>query len=107
MPDFDAAVQQAVHRIQPVGQMWALFDAARSIGFKSVGLDLVFGLPRQTPEPFDRTLDQITRLRLDRIALRACTHLLQKFKPQRRILPAGLPTEGARRLMLSRSSSAF
>ena len=105
--DFDPAVQQAVHRIQPVEQVCALVDAARSIGFKSVNLDLMFGLPRQTPESFDRTLDQTIRLRPDRIALRAYTHRPQQFKPQRRILPAELPTEGARRLMLSRSFSAF
>ena len=105
--DFDAAVQQAVHRIQPVERLFLLVESARSIGFKSVSLDLLFGLPRQTPESFDRTLDQITRLRPDRIALHAYTHLPQKFKPQRRILPAELPTEGARRLMLSRSFAAF
>ena len=105
--DFDAAVQQAVHRVQPVELVFALVEAARSIGFKSVNLELMFGLPRQTPESFDRTLDQITRLRPDRIALYAYTHFPQKFKPQRRILPAELPTEDARRLMLSRSFSAF
>ena len=105
--DFDAAVQQAVHRIQPVERVFSLVDAARSIGFKSVNLDLMFGLPRQTPESFDRTLEQITHLRPDRITLHAYTHLPQQFKPQRRILPAELPTEDARRLMLSRSFSAF
>ena len=105
--DFDAAVQQAVHRIQPVERVFSLVESARSIGFKSVNLDLMFGLPRQTPESFDRTLDQITCLRPDRIALHAYTHLPQQFKPQRRILSAELPTEGARRLMLSRSFAAF
>ena len=105
--DFDAAVQQAVHRIHPAGQVFALVDAARSIGFKSVKLDLMLGLPRQTPESFDSTLEQTIRLQPDRIALHAYTHLPEQFKPQRRIAPAELPTEGARRLMRSRALLAF
>lgn len=105
--DFDAAVQQAVHRIHPAEQVFALVDAARSIGFKSVNLDLMLGLPRQTPESFDRTLDQVIRLQPDRIALHAYTHLPEQFKPQRRILRAELPAEGARRLMQSRALLAF
>ena len=105
--DFDAAVQQAIHRVQPVERVFSLVESARALGFKSVNLEIMFGLPRQTPESFDHTLDQITRLRPDRIALHAYSHFPQRFKSQRRILPAELPTDGARRLMLSRSLSAF
>jgi len=108
--DFDPAVQQAVHcvhRIQPVEQVFSLVESARFLGFKSVNLQLMFGLPRQTPESFDRTLAQVTSLQPDRIALYAYTHLPQPFRPHRRTAPAELPSEGARRLMLSRSLSAF
>lgn len=105
--DFDPAVQKAVHRIQPAEQVFALVEAARLIGFESVNLDLIYGLPQQTPESFDRTLAQVTKIRPDRIALYAYTHLPQRFKPQRRISVAELPTAGARRTMLSRSLSAF
>ena len=108
--DFDPAVQQAahcVHRIQPVEEVFSLVKSARCLGFKSVNLQLMFGLPQQTPESFDRTLEQITSLQPDRIALYAYTHLPQQFRSHRRTVPTELPTEGARGLMLSRSLSVF
>ena len=67
----------------------------------------MFGLPQQTPESFNRTLAQITRLQPDRIALYAYTHLPQQFKSHRRTVLTELPTEDAKGLMLSRSLSAF
>ena len=105
--DFDAAVQKAVHRIQPFEQVRALVEAARLLGFKSINVDLMYGLPQQTPESFERTLAQVTQLRPDRIALYAYVHSPQRFKPQRRISVAELPTAQAMRTMLSRSLSAF
>lgn len=105
--DFDPAVQKAVHRVQPAGQVFSLVEAARSIGFESVNIDLIYGLPRQTPESFDRTLAQVTQLRPDRIALYAYAHLPQRFKPQRRIMVAELPAALAKLSMLSRSLSSF
>lgn len=105
--DFDAAVQKAVHRIQPFEQVRALVEAARLLGFKSINVDLMYGLPQQTPESFERTLAQVTELRPDRIALYAYAHRPQRFKPQRRISVAELPTPEARLTMLSRSLSAF
>jgi oxygen-independent coproporphyrinogen-3 oxidase len=105
--DFDAAVQKAVHRIQPAEQVFSLVESARSLGFESVNIDLIYGLPRQTPESFDRTLAQICALRPDRIALYGYAHLPQRFKPQRRIAEAELPPAGAKLDMLSRSLAAF
>ena len=105
--DFDPAVQKAVHRIQPAEQVFLLMDAARLIGFESINIDLIYGLPQQTPESFDRTLEQAVQLRPDRIALYAYAHLPQCFKPQRRIDVAELPEAGAKISMLSRSLSAF
>ena len=105
--DFDPAVQKAVHRIQPAEQVFALVDAAREIGFESVNVDLIYGLPQQSPESFDRTLEQVTRLRPDRIALYAYAHLPERFKPQRRIIAAELPQAGAKVSMLARSLAAF
>ncbi|MFY3385556.1 oxygen-independent coproporphyrinogen III oxidase [Paracidovorax sp. MALMAid1276] len=105
--DFDAEVQKAVHRIQPAEQVFALVDAARGLGFESINVDLIYGLPRQTPESFDRTLAQVARLRPDRIALYAYAHLPERFKPQRRIVPAELPAASAKVSMLSRSLDAF
>jgi len=105
--DFDPAVQKAVHRIQPSEQVFALVEAARARGFESINVDLIYGLPRQSPESFDRTLAQINQLRPDRIALYAYAHLPQRFKPQRRIAAQDLPSGAAKVSMLSRSLASL
>jgi oxygen-independent coproporphyrinogen-3 oxidase len=105
--DFDLAVQKAVHRLQPAAQVFAMVEAARNRGFESVNVDLIYGLPRQSPESFDRTLAQITSLRPDRVALYAYAHLPERFKPQRRIDAAELPSGAAKVAMLSRSLTAL
>ena len=105
--DFDPAVQKAVHRIQPAEQVFDLMRAARERGFESVNADLIYGLPLQSPESFDRTIRQVIDLRPDRIALYAYAHLPERFKPQRRIATAEIPTGGAKISMLSHSLAAF
>ena len=105
--DFDPVVQKAVHRIQPADQVFALVEASRRLGFESVNVDLIYGLPLQTPESFDRTLAQVNRLRPDRIALYAYAHLPERFKPQRRIHAEDLPAGAAKVAMLSRSLDAL
>lgn len=105
--DFDPAVQKAVHRVQPTEQVFALVEAARARGFDSINIDLIYGLPRQSPESFDRTLAQVNQLRPDRIALYAYAHLPERFKPQRRISAGDLPDAAAKVSMLSRSLTAF
>lgn len=105
--DFDPDVQKAVHRIQPAGQVFELMAHARAVGFDSVNVDLIYGLPRQTPESFARTLRQVRDLRPDRIALYAYAHLPERFKPQRRIIWADLPDAGAKVAMLAQSLAAF
>jgi oxygen-independent coproporphyrinogen-3 oxidase len=105
--DFDAAVQKAVHRVQPAEQVFELMQAARQQGFESVNVDLIYGLPQQTPESFDRTLVQVAQLAPDRIALYAYAHLPERFKPQRRIAAADLPSAGAKVSMLANSLAAF
>ena len=105
--DFDPEVQKAVHRIQPTEQVFSLVASARAIGFDSINVDLIYGLPKQTPDSFDRTLAQVAELRPDRIALYAYAHLPERFKPQRRIVWADLPMASAKVSMLSRSLEAF
>jgi len=105
--DFEPAVQKAVHRIQPADQVFKLVEVARRLGFESVNVDLIYGLPLQTAESFDRTLDQVKRLRPDRIALYAYAHLPERFKPQRRIHASELPTAEGNVNMLSRSLAAL
>jgi len=89
--DFDPEVQKAVHRVQPYEQVAELMQAARTLGFDSINADLIYGLPRQTLASFRQTLERITTLKPDRIALYAYAHLPQRFKPQRRIDAAELP----------------
>ena len=105
--DFDPTVQKAVHRVQPAEQVFALVAAARRIGFESVNVDLIYGLPKQTPESLDRTLAQVTELRPDRIALYAYAHLPERFKPQRRIIAIDLPGAGHKVSMLARALASF
>ena len=105
--DFDPEVQKAVHRIQPAEQVFGLVASARKLGFESINVDLIYGLPKQTPESFDRTLKQVNALRPDRIALYAYAHLPERFKPQRRILAAELPVASSKIAMLSRSMEAL
>jgi len=90
--DFDADVQKAVHRIQPEEMTRAVVGEARANGFGSVNFDLIYGLPKQTLDSFNRTLDKVIALDPDRIALYSYAHLPTVFKPQRRILPADLPS---------------
>lgn len=105
--DFDPQVQKAVHREQPAEQVFALVQAARALGFDSINVDLIYGLPCQTPASFDRTLEQVNALRPDRIALYAYAHLPERFKPQRRIDTAALPKAQDKLAMLARSLESF
>ena len=105
--DFDADVQKAVHRMQPAEDVFGLVAEARRLGFGSINTDLIYGLPRQTPTSFARTLEQVVALRPDRIALYAYAHLPERFKPQRRILSADLPSAAAKLAMLSQALDAL
>ena len=105
--DFDPAVQKSVNRVQPVEQVFALVAAARQRNFDSINVDLIYGLPLQSPESFDRTLAQVVELRPERIALYAYAHLPERFKPQRRIETTEIPNAGAKVAMLARSMAAF
>src|SRR5688572_4322600 len=73
--DFDPAVQEAVNRIQSVEETRAVVDACRGSGFRSVNIDLIYGLPLQTLEGFDRTLDLLIAIRPDRLAIYSYAHL--------------------------------
>lgn len=105
--DFDADVQQAVHRVQPFEQVQALMHSAREIGFASINVDLIYGLPKQRPDNFARTIARVVSLAPDRIALYGYAHLPERFKPQRRIVSAELPDGAARLAMLGHAIEAF
>lgn len=89
--DFDPAVQRAVNRIQPFEMTKTVLQAARTNGFGSINLDLIYGLPKQTQQSFSRTLESVIALSPDRIALYSYAHLPVRFKPQRRIIDNELP----------------
>jgi oxygen-independent coproporphyrinogen-3 oxidase len=90
--DFDPRVQQAVHRIQGEDLVRRVVAEARASAFRSVNFDLIYGLPKQTLDGFNRTLDKVIELDPDRIALYSYAHLPRVFKPQRRIAGADLPS---------------
>jgi len=101
--DFEPAVQKAVHRIQSTNDVKNLMVAAKALGFDSVNLDLIYGLPMQTTASFERTLDQVVELRPERIALYAYAHLPERFKPQRRIHALDLPAPAIKVAMMQRA----
>lgn len=105
--DFDPEVQKAVHRIQSYESVRDLMLASRAIGYESINVDLIYGLPRQTPTSFARTIAQVGELRPDRIALYAYAHLPSRFKPQRRIVADQLPSPDDRVQMLGGGISGF
>lgn len=90
--DFDPDVQRAVNRIQSEEQTLKVMGAARDAGFSSVNVDLIYGLPRQNLIGFNRTMERVIAASPDRIAIYNYAHLPARFKPQRRIAGADLPT---------------
>ena len=89
--DFDPAVQQAVNRIQSVEETVAIMDACREGGMRSVNVDLIYGLPKQSHAGFGRTLDTVVAARPDRLAVYSYAHLPELFKAQKQIEEADLP----------------
>lgn len=90
--DFDPAVQQAVNRVQSVEETQVVVDACRQHGFRSVNIDLIYGLPLQTREGFGRTLDTVVAMRPDRLAIYSYAHMPHMFKPQSQINSDQLPS---------------
>lgn len=90
--DFDPEVQKAVHRVQSFELTRRVMAEARASGFRSVNLDLIYGLPKQTLDSFNRTLDQVVALDPDRVALYSYAHLPKLFPPQRRIADHAIPS---------------
>jgi oxygen-independent coproporphyrinogen-3 oxidase len=90
--DFDPEVQRAVNRIQSKEHTLDLIRQAPTVGFKSVSVDLIYGLPHQTRERFLKTLQAVVDARPDRIAAYNYAHLPGMFKAQRLIREDDLPS---------------
>ena len=98
--DADPDVQRAVNRIVPVEQLRRVMGWLRQAAFTSVNVDLICGLPRQTPERFQRTLALVRELRPDRVALFSFAYLPEQLPLQRRIAAEELPSQRQRLTML-------
>lgn len=90
--DFEPAVQRAVNRIQGEKQTFAVLEQARAEGFRSISLDLIYGLPLQNVASFLRTLDKVIAVAPDRLSVFNYAHLPAMFTPQARIREADLPS---------------
>ena len=103
LPDLDPQVQRAINRVQTFEQTQTIIEAARTLQYRTIHIDLVYGLPLQTPEGFARTVDAVIALQPDRITLSAYAHVPERFMAQRRIDAADLPTPADRLAMLQHS----
>lgn len=90
--DFDTAVQIAVNRVQSVAATLQIVDACREAGFRSVNIDLIYGLPKQTLAGFAKTLNTILAVRPERLAIYGYAHMPTMFKAQRQINASDLPS---------------
>ena len=89
--DLEPEVQEAVNRVQSEAMIRQVMDEARTLGFHSINIDLIYGLPHQTLESFARTIETIIDLSPDRLSVFNYAHLPERFKPQRRINAEDLP----------------
>ncbi|MCY1393476.1 Oxygen-independent coproporphyrinogen III oxidase [compost metagenome] len=101
--DLDPAVQRAVNRMQSLEETRAIVEAARTLQYRSLNIDLIYGLPKQTPDSFARTVDEVIALQPDRLSVFNYAHLPERFLPQRRIRSEDLPSPGQKLEMLQRS----
>jgi oxygen-independent coproporphyrinogen-3 oxidase len=92
LQDFDPAVQKAVNRIQSEEQTFSVLEAARAEGFRSTNIDLIYGLPLQTLATFSKTIDTILAVAPDRFSIFNYAHMPARFKTQRQINDADMPS---------------
>lgn len=90
--DFDSTVQIAINRVQDDEMIETLVHKSREYGFDSINLDLIYGLPHQHPESFQRSLDKVVELNPDRISLFSYAHLPARFAAQRKLDKGALPS---------------
>jgi len=100
LQDFDPAVQKAVNRLQSEEQTFSVLASARSEGFRSTNIDLIYGLPLQTVESFAITLDKILAVSPDRFSIFNYAHMPNRFKTQRQINDADMPSADAKLAIL-------
>lgn len=103
--DLDLEVQQAINRVQPREMSQRVLDESRALGFRSINFDLIYGLPHQDLARFSDTLEQVIEMGPDRLSVFNYAHLPSRFKPQRRINEADLPSADEKLKILEHSIS--
>lgn len=98
--DFNPKVQKAVNRVQSEEETRFVLDTGRALGFKSINLDLIYGLPFQTPETFAETVNRVLDMSPDRLSVFNYAHMPHRFMPQRRISEDDLPTPDQKLVIL-------
>lgn len=101
--DFDQQVQISINRVQDADLVRQLVQASRDLGFYSINLDLVYGLPFQQAESFEQTLAQVVTLNPDRISLFSYAHLPERFAAQRKIPKEAMPDPATKLRLLKLS----
>ncbi|WP_063368194.1 oxygen-independent coproporphyrinogen III oxidase [Pseudoalteromonas luteoviolacea] len=90
--DFNDQVQTAVNRPQQIDEVLTVLQQARALGFKSINMDMIYGLPHQTPETYQATIEQLIELAPDRVSLFNYAHLPDRFAAQRKLKEHDMPT---------------
>ena len=107
--DFDPRVQEAINRIQPYAETRRLVEDARALGFPSINMDLIYGLPHQTPESFSATIDRVLEIGPDRLAVYSYANV-PWMKKHQTVLEPHLPDQAVKfgifRTALERFSDA-
>ena len=101
--DFNPVVQRAVNRFNSLQQVTELVSAARRERFHSISVDIIYGLPLQTPGSLKATMQQVIDLSPDRLSLFNYAHMPELFKTQRQIAPEALPGAQQKLAMLQQS----
>jgi oxygen-independent coproporphyrinogen-3 oxidase len=94
--DFTPEVQEAIHRHQTEGETRALYEYTRTLDFHSINLDLIYGLPLQTPEKFERNMQVVLGLRPDRVAVYSYAYVPWVKANQKRLDTAQFPSPEAK-----------
>lgn len=105
--DFDDFVQEAIGRIQPIDLTREQYYVSRELGFESVNLDMVYGLPFQTAETFEITLQEVINLKPDRIACFSYAHVPWVKSNQKRIDTSKLPDTNTKFQLFQTAIAAF
>jgi oxygen-independent coproporphyrinogen-3 oxidase len=107
LQDFDPSVQHATGRIQTFEQTAALLEHARKLGFSGINFDLIYGLPKQNPESWARTLQQVLSLRPDRLAVYSFAYMPEVLKHQKRLPAEAIPKAREKLGLLLSARNAF